>query len=146
MKKIIFILVIQAIFLNACKQRGGTDGQEKLKAVLNGYFEGIAKKDYQKMKDLTTDDFLLFEDGKIFNNDSLINMVGNFKKFTATYAFDNFRINVDDSVGNMSYFDHGEFTINDTIHLTFNWLESASFKKIGDKWKLAFLHSTIRKY
>ena len=128
--------------LLSCQQTNQKDDPEQLKSVLMDYFNGIKTKDFQVMKNVTTSDFLLYEDGKIFNNDSLINMLSSFPNYKAKYQFDNFRINAGNNIGDMSYTNHGEITINDTIHLTFNWLESAHFKKVGNKWKLDFLHST----
>ena len=97
------------------------------------------------MKDITASDFILFEDGQVYNTDGFIAAVKNFPKFSVEYKFDNFKIYVDDSSGNMSYFNHGEFVFNDTTHMSANWLESATFKKADNKWKLEFLHSTVRK-
>lgn len=131
--------------LTACRQSNKTDDPEKLKAVLIDYFDGMKTKDFQKMKDLTTNDFMLYEDGRVFNNDSLVKALNAFPKFKADYKFENFKINVDNNTGNMSYLNQGEFILNDATHMTFNWLESATFKKIDDKWKLEFLHSTVRK-
>jgi hypothetical protein len=145
MKQLAKLLLLQLGLFTSCVDSKRTDDPEKLKAVLTGYFDGIKTKDFEKMKSLTTRDFILYEDGKVFNNDSLINLIKTFNKFTARYSFDNVRINVDTRIGNMSYLNHGEFVFNDTAHVTFNWLESAAFQKIGDDWKLQFLHSTIRK-
>lgn len=145
MKKLILIVLIQAALLTACQQKNQKDDPEQLKAVLIDYFNGIKTKDFQKMKDITTSDFILFEDGKVYNNDSLISLLKNFPNYSAEYKFDNFKINVDNNTGNMCYFNHGEFVINDTTHMTSNWLESANFKKVDNKWKLEFLHSTVRK-
>lgn len=145
MKKTIYPLLVLVGLLNACQYNNPTDDPENVKRVLLDYFDGIKNKDFQKMKDVTTSDFILYEDGKVFNNDSLINMLNTFPKFKAVYTFDNFQINVDNSSARMNYFNHGEFTINDTTQMTFNWLESATFRKEGDKWKMEFLHSTVRK-
>ena len=146
MKKIILILfVMVGLLFYACQQNKRTDDPEKLKAILTGYFDGISTKDFQKMKDLTTSDFVLFEDGKVFNNDSLIKGISSYPNFKAEYQFDNFLINIDNNIGNMRYYNHGEFTVNDTIHMAVNWLESATFKKVDNTWKMEFLHSTVRK-
>lgn len=145
MKKLaVLILVMGALIFCSC-QHDKKDDPEKLKAVLIGYFDAIKTKDFQKMKDLSTEDFVLFEDGMVFNNDSLIKLITSMPNSKADYKFDNFTINVDQNTGNMRYYNQGEFTINDTIHLTPGWLESATFRKIGNDWKLEFLHSTVRK-
>ncbi len=140
---ILFIAVLLALSAS-CQKTNQNGNSEQLKSVLMDYYNGIKTKDFKKMKDVTTSDFLLYENGKIFNNDSLIDMLNSFPKFKAEYTFDNFKVDVDNTIGDMSYTNHGEFTINDTTHLTFNWLESADFKKVGGKWKLEFLHSTER--
>ena len=81
------------------------------------------------MKDLSTEDFVLFEDEKVFNNDSLIKLITGIPFARADYRFDNFVINVDQNTGNMRYCNQGDFIINDTLRLTSQWLESATFKK-----------------
>jgi hypothetical protein len=140
----VIILVTGVLFFYSCQQNK-KDDPEKLKAVLTGYFDAIKARDFQKMKDLSTEDFVLFEDGMVFNNDSLINLISTMPNAVVDYKFENFIINVDQNTGNMRYYNQGEFTINDTIHLAPRWLESATFKKIGNDWKLEFLHSTVRK-
>jgi len=145
MKKIFPFLLIQIGLLSSCQQNKQTDDPEKLKMVLFDFFDGIKTRDYVKMKSATTDEFLLYEDGKIFNNDSLVNLLSRHEKFSVEYTFENFNINVDGKIGDMTYLNRGEFVINDTLHKTRNWLESANFIKINDKWKLEFLHSTVRK-
>ena len=110
-----------------------------------GYFDGIKTKDFQKMRDLTTDDFVLYENGKVFNNDSLFKIINNFPKYTAGYKLEKLKINVDNNSGNIIYYNHGDFVFNDTTKVKFDWLESATFKKVDGKWKMDFLHSTVRK-
>lgn len=144
MKKLILLLAILPGLI-ACQQKKQKDDPEHIKAVLIDFFNGIKTKDFQKIKDITTSDFLLFEDGQVYNTDGFITTLKNFPKFSVEYTFDNFKIFIDDSSGNMSYFNHGEFVFNDTTHMTANWLESATFKKVENKWKLDFLHSTVRK-
>lgn len=146
MKRTILFLTILMGLLTACQQTNQKDDPEQLKSVLMDYFNGVKNRDIDKMNAVTTTDFVLFEDGKVFNNDSLVNMLNHFSKFNADYKFANFKINIDNSTGNMSYFNHGVLTISDTTHLTLNWLESATFKKVGNKWKLQFMHSTVRKH
>ncbi|WP_243346862.1 nuclear transport factor 2 family protein [Parabacteroides sp. FAFU027] len=145
MKKTILFILILVGLLTAFQQINQKDDSDKLKSVLMDYLNALKNKDIKKMNALTTTDFVIFEDGKVLNNDSLINFFNSFPKIHAEYKLDNFKINVDNNSGYMRYFNHGEFTINDTTHLIFNWLESATFKKVNNKWKLNFLHSTVRK-
>ncbi len=143
MKRIILPLVLQIMILTCCQKP--SDDPEKLKAVLNGYFDGITTKDYQKLNDLTTEDFILYENGKVWNNDSLIKSISRYPNSTINYEFDNLKISVDQFSGSISYYNHGEFILNDTTRRNINWVESATFRKVGSEWKMDFLHSSVRK-
>jgi ketosteroid isomerase-like protein len=143
-KAALYLMIIGGLTLNSCLTKKQTDDPEKLKAVLMEYFDAIKAKDLQKMKELCTTDFVLFENGKIFNNDSLINVINSMPNAKLSYRFDNFNISVDNQTGYIRYYNYGDFTIKDTIHMTINWIESAAFKKIDNVWKLEFLHSTVR--
>ena len=146
MKKLFLItLVVGGLFLYACNQNKQTDNPEKLKDVLTEYFKGAEAKDFQKMKDLTTNDFVSLEDGIYYSRDSLNEIIKSYPKLSLKYTLDDFIINVDNKIGNTRYSVHGEFVINDTIHMSPNYLQSATFKKVDNKWKLDFLHSSIRK-
>ena len=145
MKTITLLLFVLLGLTTSCQQNKPTDNPENLKQVLFDYFDGIKNKDLNKMNDVTTSDFIIYEDGKVWNNDSLMNFLNTFPKYTADYTFDNFKINVDNVSGSMNYFNHCDFTLNDTTKMTFNWIESATFKKIDGIWKMNFIHSTVRK-
>ena len=144
MKKIIVPLLV-LVSMNACQQEKPVDDPAKLQVVLTDYFDGIKNKDFQKMKDVTTADFVLYEDGRVFNNDSLINMLNGFGNFKGEFKLDFQKTNVDNKTGNIYYLNTGEFTFNDTTQVTYNWIESAAFRKVDNEWKLEFLHSTVRK-
>jgi hypothetical protein len=143
MKTLRLLTLILAPGLISCQQR--KDNPEILKGILTDYFDGIKTQDINKLNSLTTVDFVLFEDGKIWTNDSLVTIKDNYKSFDGYWKFDNMKVNVDATSGDIVYFNHGELVFNDTIKLKFDWLESATFRKVDGKWKLNFLHSTIRK-
>jgi len=142
-----FVLPFAALVLFlGCQQNQPTDDPEVLKKILFDYFDGIKVKDLNKLNAVTTANFVLFEDGKVWTNDSLVtNLNKYYKTLDATFTFDNFDINVDNTSGNMRYFNHCDCIINDTSKMSFNWIESASFVKIDGNWKMNFLHSSIRK-
>lgn len=143
-KAVLLLMIIGVLTLNSCQTKKQTDDPEKLKAVLMEYFDAIKAKDLQKMKDLCTTDYVLFENGKVFNNDSLFNLISRMPDAKIAYKFDNFKISVDNHTGHIRYYNYGDFIINDTIHMNMNWIESAALRKIDDAWKLEFLHSTVR--
>ena len=139
----IFITIVGLTLLTSCQQK--KDDPEVLKKILTDYFDGIKTQDLNKLNSLTTTDFVLFEDGKIWTNDSLVTIKDKFKSFEGEWKFDNMRVNIDESSGDIVYYDHGEFIFNDTLRVEIDWLESATFRKVDGKWKMNFLHSTVRK-
>jgi ketosteroid isomerase-like protein len=143
MKTKLLLLTLCLVVLTSCQQK--KDDPEVLKQILTDYFDGIKTQDINKLNSLTTDDFVLFEDGKIWTNDSLVTIKDKFKSFKGDWKFDNMKVNIDQSSGDITYYDHGEFVLNDTINMKFDWLESATFRKTDGKWKMNFLHSTVRK-
>jgi hypothetical protein len=107
--------------------------------------DGIKTQDLEKLNSLTTSDFVLFEDGVIWTNDSLVTMKEKFSSFKGAWKFDNISVNIDESSGDIVYFNQGDFVFNDTIKIKIDWLESATFRKVDGKWKMNFLHSTVKK-
>lgn len=126
-----------------CQQK--KDDPEILKSILINYFDGIKAQDLQKLNSLTTNDFVLFENGKIWTNDSIATIKNKFHSFTGEWKLENMKVNIDESSGDIVYFNHGELSFNDTLKVKFDWLESATFRKVDGEWKMNFLHSTVRK-
>ena len=146
MKTVSFLTFLIALGILAnCSQEKKLDDPEIIKKVLSDYFDGLKTRDINKLNAVTTDDFKLFEDGKVWNNDSLINALNSFKSFDGSWTFDNMNVNMDELSGSITYFNHGSFVINDTIKRKPEWIESATFKKIDGTWKMNFLHSSVRK-
>ncbi|MBL7843085.1 MAG: nuclear transport factor 2 family protein [Cyclobacteriaceae bacterium] len=116
-----------------------------LEKVLADYCEGIRTFDLNKLNALTTKDFVFFENGKIWTNDSLVKSKDKFKSIVGEWKFDNVKVTIDNSSGYMIYYNRSNFIVNDTLSWTFDRLESATFKKIDGIWKLNSLHSTIKK-
>lgn len=139
------ILIISMMFclVASCEQK--KDNPEILKKILFDYFEGIKTQDLEKLNSLTTSDFRLFENGKIWTNDSIATIKKKFNSFTGEWKLENMKVNMDESSGDIVYFNHGELSFNDTLKMKLDWLESATFRKIGGEWKMNFLHSTVRK-
>ena len=144
-----YVCVLHAILVlglfAGCKQNTSTDDPEKLKTVLFNYFDGIKNKDFKKMLESTTGDFVLYEDGRVWNNDSVFMNIKANLPFTVKYKFDNFRITVDNMSGDMIYFNHADFVFNNMEKKSIDWIESATFRKTDGAWKMNFLQVSVRK-
>jgi ketosteroid isomerase-like protein len=142
MKKTLIIMLAFGL-LTSCEPK--KDDPEILKKILIDYFDGIKKQDLQQLNSLTTSDFILFENGKIWTNDSIATIKNKFNSFTGEWKLENMKVNMDESSGDIVYFNHGELSFNDTLKMKLDWLESATFRKVDGEWKMNFLHSTVRK-
>ncbi|HMJ69025.1 MAG TPA: GDSL-type esterase/lipase family protein [Cyclobacteriaceae bacterium] len=127
--------------LAACRNQESAADPELIKAALTGYFDGIRTQDRQKMIAATTDDFLLYEDGKVWNNDSVFREMDKHK-FSVTYTFSDLNISVNRTLAHVSYHAKADFVFDDTVSQSLHFIESASFKKKGDRWAMNFLHVT----
>ncbi len=144
MKLSTFFLTIQIVFLTSCKPTIMKDDPSKLKSVLLDYFDGIKTNDLEKMNLNTTSDFLLFESGKVWNNDSLWTNGQKYKETRIDFRLYNFNITVDNESGHITYFNHGDIYKQDSLTQTIEWIENATFKKLDGHWKIDFLQSTVR--
>ena len=128
----------------SCQQKNQTKSPEQLKQVLFDFYDGVEVRDFDKIKEATTSDFILYVDGKVWPNDSIISVLNTYPPYSADYSFDNFIIDMENSLGYMRYFCHADFVFSDTLNVKFDWIESATFTKVDDQWKMNFLHSTTK--
>jgi hypothetical protein len=114
MKYLNFLALILSLgYFPSCQQSKSTDDPEKLKTVLVNFFDGISNKDFTKMQEAITDDFILYEDGLVWNIDSAFGNIKRHLPFNVDSKLSNFKIFVDHTLGDMSYFNHGDFVFKD---------------------------------
>jgi len=142
--KIFLLMTLFGIFMS-CQQKNHAESPESLKQVLFNFYDGVKNKDFDMIKEATTPDFKAFIDGKVWSIDTMINTLNSYPPYKADYSFDDFKINMADSLGYINYFVRGDFVFNDTLNLRFDWLESATFTKEEDQWKINFMHTTTKK-
>lgn len=161
MKKLLIIIIISVFY--SCNNRTNSDSRnnielnesqkqadiDSVKGLISKSFQDIwSNLDSTKIKNHHTNDFLLLENGLVWNNDSISNYMikariradkqqlhrinrFNFlktvhNKSTIWVAYDNFGTWIKES---------------DTLQ-TAHWLESAVAIKEDGKWKIQQLHST----
>ena len=142
MKSKIFLFMMLPGILLSCQQKSQPESPEVLKQVLFDFYDGVEFKDFDKIRNATSSDFTAFIDGKIWNTDSMINILKSYPPFEVDYSYDDFKINIGDSLGYINYFIRGDFVFSDTLSLRYDWLESATFRKVEDQWKMNFMHTT----
>ena len=120
------------------------DKPENVKAPLLNYFDAIQRKDLAAMKDNITDDFVLFEAGRVWNNDSLWSRMQQNPDRRLEFKLSGFKVFVDRESGQISYFNHADVYRKDTLSGTVDWIENVTLRKVDGKWRLNFLQSTPR--
>jgi lysophospholipase L1-like esterase len=130
--------------LAACHSGGHPDDPALLQQVLTDYFAGINEHDTAKMRAVTTEDFILYEDGLVWNNDSAFMNILRHLPFTVKYTLGDMRMFVDERSGDCVYTNRADFVFHDSIHRRIEFLESASFRKTATGWKMNVLHATVR--
>ena len=93
----------------------------------------------------TTEDFMAFEEGKIYSNDSVFADMNKIIPYTAKFNFENFKITGNNNFGHLSYTEHAEFIVRDTLKLNLNFVGSAALRNENGVWKMYFMQAT-KKY
>ena len=145
-KIIILILAIYISTLLHAQQQLTKDQQEVNQTVIN-FFEALSNRNSADLKDNCTVDILLFENGSIWNADTLIlkaitlNTATDFKRIN---TFDFINTTVADNTAWVTYNLHSEITRNGK-QSSVQWMETVIVIKEKQKWKIRVLHSTLIK-
>jgi len=139
------IAISLSIFLQA--QQLLTRNQHEVQQTVIKFFEALSNRDSVSLKNYCTADIALFENGSIWNADTLI-----LKAITLNTATDFNRINNIDFISTTvnkntswaTYNLHSEITRN-SKQATVQWMETVIAVKENKKWKIKVLHSTLIK-
>ncbi len=147
MKKI--IILILAINFSAslqAQQQLTKDEQEVHQTVIN-FFSALSNRDSVSLRNNCTADILLFENGSIWNADTLIlkaialNTSMDFKR---TNTFDFINTTVANNTAWVTYDLRSEMTRNGK-QSSVQWMETVIVIKEKQNWKIKVLHSTLIK-
>jgi len=144
-KKIVHILVVFTLITCGCqKQTENPQAEaEKLKAMIHELFEVIDKHDYQALRDLCTEDFVLFEVGKMMNIDETIDFLRPFKgKGKSTRKFEDMSVHVDGTAA-WIHLRHKALRTWNGHKRDIDWFESAGLRKENGVWKFALYHNSV---
>ena len=117
--------------------------KDSIKASISKFFYGLPEIDANKLKAYTTDDFILLENGHLWNMDTLVNKMS-APKNAGIKRVNKFQFIKTEQNGNIawaSYHNTADFSLNEKQQ-TVNWLESAVLRKENGRWKIKLLHST----
>jgi ketosteroid isomerase-like protein len=141
--RIAFAVIVLAL-AGACgttTDRGA--GQARIRDARDRLFAAISASDSKSIRAACTPDYVLIEDGPVWNVDSLVKAVEEMKEggLRVEYAFGTDSIWVEGPVAWMTY--RNQAIMSDERGAdTLQWVESAVFLKRSGAWKVALLHST----
>jgi ketosteroid isomerase-like protein len=140
-----FLFILLLATLLSCQSDPNNDiKKDEIKSILSDYYNAMTKKDLQRMKELTTPDFVLFGGGWVYNNESVLKEVEQLGASKVAFKFDSLNIHFGKTNISAYYFRTASFTIRDSTFAPVQFLESSTFEKQDGKWKLRFLHSSKR--
>ncbi len=138
-------LLVTATYLSA--QTGNSNSEQiKVNQAVIKLFDGIAALDTKMIAQYSTKDFLLLEDGEVWNLDTLANKLAPLKSvsFSRTNRLDFIRTEVEGNSAWVAYNNAADMVVNGQKR-NIQWLESAFLVKQGNDWKVRLLHSTVLK-
>jgi hypothetical protein len=107
------------------------------------FFNALSALDDRKMKDHITTDFLLLEDGAVWNADSLSKHMAPFKgaNFSRKNSFRYIRTEQKGGDAILVYHNRADVTFNGNP-MVMEWTESAHLVRQGKGWRIKMMHST----
>jgi hypothetical protein len=124
-----------------------TDEIEVAKSLIQGSFDDLwAGLDSTKISIYHTNDFIILEQGQVWDNSMIKNYMRNQLKQTnrpiRTNKMEFIQIEKYGNSIQLAYYNYATFTKNDSIVGNARWLESALAVKSNDGWRLKMMHST----
>lgn len=104
--------------------------------LITTYFDGVAHKDFRKLQAVTTPDFVIYEFGKKWNNDSVFKNIQYHEPFNVTFTLTDFNGFADAMSGDATYHSQADFEFGDTDKVQLNFYEAATFRKTAAGWKI----------
>ena len=143
MKKLLILLLL----LTSCVSSNQSDiTEEEVKNKLYEFFDvlSIDNPDKNKLYDLVTDDYFIFENQKKYSMEEFIAFVNTFKIIENNWELSDFEIDIDKNSAHVSLRNIGKFLVetdSGNMIMDFNWLESAYLVREEGELKFDFYFS-----
>ena len=140
-----FFLLIFFIF--SCNSSNQTDiTEQEVKDKFDEFFEvlSVDNPDKNKLYELVTDDYFIFENQKKYSMEEFIEFVSAFKTLEDNWELSDFEIDIDKNSAHASLRNVGKFLVetdSGNVIMNFDWLESAYLIREGGELKFDFYFS-----
>ncbi|MDT0677098.1 DUF4440 domain-containing protein [Autumnicola musiva] len=148
MIKIIQLSLLLFLIAPASAQTCVKENEEQIKDLIISSFDDIfSDMDTEKLEKYYSDDFLLLENGEVWDMDIITSYMNRAKAQGAQperiNSFDFIEIKIWDKMAWVAYRNKAIFKKDDKVVNEMNWLESATAVFTENGWKLQMLHSTL---
>lgn len=135
------ILII--VFFNLPSIAQNQSDKLKIQEPVNRFFHGIASLDENAIKSEFSNGAMIFESGKLWNLDSLLNAIRPLKtmNFKRVDKIDFINTEQKGDIAWVSYFNQATMNINNQQRIA-KWLETAILSRESGSWKIKVIHST----
>jgi len=147
MKRLNFIILMMFFTTISFGQVSNETDKTRIKNLIIESFDEIwSKLDAKNIDKYYTKDFLLLENGEVWNNDSIKNYLDNamlrkpsLKRMNTIEVIE---IKIANKMAWIAYQNYATFSTDNKISRKAHWLESATAILTENGWKLEMLHST----
>jgi hypothetical protein len=144
MKKVCsFLFVMSIISIVQAQKKLTTDQGDVHKTVIN-LFDALSNRDSGTLKANCTADILLFENGKVWNIDTMMRAISKLKKLNEYKRINKIEFihtEVHNDVAWVTYHNQADIAVNGK-HQVVKWVETVILINEKNKWKIKILHST----
>ena len=143
MQRIKIIPVLLIFSICAIKVLAG-DNEEAVKQAVKNYYDlYFVKMDKSEYRSILTKDYLLLENGEIFDTErDIAAMPDPDSGYERTDSFDFRLVKIEGDIAYAVYFLKSQITDKANGTRNKEWLESAVLHRSGKSWMIALLHST----
>jgi len=141
MRKYLFVIILLMAVLQGYAQ--SKQEQQLIQAPLLKFFDAMSAQQPDAIKAVVTQDFTLFENGKVWNTDSVTFSMGRYKGLDVKRMnkLDFLKTERINNISLVSYYNTADMTYNGK-RLVMKWLESAVLLREKQAWRIKVLHST----
>ena len=112
--------------------------------TMRDMYAALTKDDLGAWRAAITKDFFSFDGGKRFDGDALFDLIKtNHAKGTVyVWTVNDPKVDVACDMALVTYANTGSVTFSATATRSVSWLESATLRHDGQRWRISFFHST----
>lgn len=147
MKKIILFVSFTVLSITLFAQQNNLKDEQIIKNLIVGSFDDLfSNLSTKNIEQYFTKDFILLENGEVWNSDTLTVHFEKAKQKTVIpkreNKFEFINIKIEGNMAWIAYHNQAILTVNNEIIKKVKWLESATAILTEKGWKIQMMHST----